>query len=366
MPLPLYNPPQANIDPVELFDAIWGSFKLAERAAGGCVRHQLQIADQSLELCFAGQALVPYLLPALSHRLAPLLSAVPDLTVYLWDSHSTGTPLPPQALKIRRYRRRYGEVRGLVTDRINTHFQEGPDALYLLDLHRRIALYWIDAADQVPAYNQAAPLQPILHVWLSHQGLHLVHAGAVGLPEGGALLVGHGGAGKSNTALACLTSSLLGYASDDYCLLGAAPQPVVHSLYSTGKTLGGDVQHLPHLQQWISNPDRPDNEKALYFLHEHLPHKILQHFPLKVILLPSVTTHRDTTLAPVSAATGLRIIAPNTLLQWPSVGHRAFQSLTKVFRQVPSYRLNLGWDRAQIPTVITNLLLQLQGSIRET
>ena len=356
MPVPC-PPPQTSIDPVRLFDVIWESFSRAESAVGGTIRHGLKIAGQTLEMRFAGEALVPHLLPALHHLSGPV-PPDPSLTLCLWDSHSTGVLLPSQVLKIRRFRRRYGEVRGLVTDRINTHFQEGPDALYLLDLQRRLALYWIDSADQVPAYDRAAPLRPILHVWLSHLGRHLVHAGAVGLPEGGVLLVGHGGAGKSNTALACLNSEL-GYASDDYCLLGAEPKPIVYSLYSTGKTLGADIEHLPYLRKWISNPDRSEGEKALYFLHDHLPNKVLRQFPLKAILLPSVIHQKDTILEPISAARGLQIVAPNTLLKWPSVAPQAFRTLTQVFRQIPSFQLSLGWDRTQIPVVILDLLRTL-------
>ena len=46
---------------------------------------------------------------------------------------------------------------------------------------------------------------------MSDRNLQYVHAGAVGNKNGGILLVGKGGSGKSSTALACLKSDFTKY-----------------------------------------------------------------------------------------------------------------------------------------------------------
>lgn len=226
-----------------------------------------------------------------------------------------------------------------------------------MDTARNLAIYWVKTAAQIPYYETGAPLRAIFHLWMSQHEIQLIHAGAVGIPSGGVLLVGKGGSGKSTTALACLNSKLF-YASDDYSLLASDPNPTVFSIYSTGKKNADDLQRLPFLASLISNRDRLDTEKALYFLNEHFPKKLLPSFPLRAILIPRITGQTKTTLKAASPAAGLTALAPSTIFQLPRAGREAFQAMGKIVRQVPCYYLNLGTDISQIPEVILGLLSQ--------
>jgi hypothetical protein len=182
-----------------------------------------------------------------------------------------------------------------------------------------------------------------------------VHAGAVGNQTGSVLLAGQGGSGKSTTALACLNSPLF-YISDDYCLLTNEPEPYVYSLYNSAKLEADNMHRLPHLVRLVSNSDRLAEEKALLFLQQHLPEKVITGLPVRAILLPHVSGRPETRLSPASSIAGLKALAPSTIFQLPGAGQRTFQALTRFVKQVPCYNLELGTKVGQIPEVIMHLL----------
>jgi hypothetical protein len=182
-----------------------------------------------------------------------------------------------------------------------------------------------------------------------------VHSGAVGLPDGGVLLVGKSGSGKSTATLACLASPLL-YAGDDYVMVETGSSPYVHSLYNTAKLNADNIFRFPHLHEAISNLDQLPEEKALIFLHELYPKKIAQGFPLRGIFIPHVTGETNTSLKRISSAAVLQAIAPTTLFHLPGFGHEAFQKMIALVEHVPAYGLELGTDLAQIPELIVRFL----------
>ena len=96
--------------------------------------------------------------------------------------------------------------------------------------------------------------------------------------------------------------------------------------------------------------------KALCFLDQGFPEKMIAGFPLKVLLLARVTGEHDTRVKPASAGAALRIIAPEVMLKWPSRARASFLNLTKLFREVPCYGLEVGTERTQIPQTILDVL----------
>lgn len=335
------------------YQANFEAFEQARRQSEAVPDRFYAIAGFTIRLRFAGPALLPRLLPALEHLATDPVS-FPDLTVSLWDSGSTSVPAPSPPWEAGRYFA-HGEVKEFCTDRFYTHLNVGPNILSLLDFDRKEAIYWAPSLKVIPNYEVSVPLRTILHTWLSRFGRHMVHAGAVGLPTGGVLLIGHGGAGKSNTALTCLSSELK-YLSDDHCLVASNPEPTVFSVYGTGKLFLRDVACVPALESL--GPEAPilQTEKALFYLHRHFSDKILTEFPLKALLLLQVTGKIDSHLEPVSGAVGLRALAPGQMMQWPTAGPATFQTIAHLCRQLPCYRFELGTDRAQIPALILKLL----------
>jgi hypothetical protein len=248
-----------------------------------------------------------------------------------------------------------GEIPSFIAERFYAHYNVYHNALTIFDRGGRKAVYWIRDAKDVPDHETASPLFALFHAWLSRFGGCLVHAAAVGNPEGGVLLVGECGSGKSNTAVACLDSELL-FAGDDRCVVEAAPCPRVHSLYSTAKTHARDLQRFPFLTPEHARLRYLQSGKILYMLHDLYPEKLTGGFPLRAILLPRVTGRENTSIVPGPAAEGLKMLAPYAMLRWPSTAQRSFQTLTQLFRHVPCYRLELGTDIRQIPAVILEML----------
>lgn len=342
--------------PLEFFNEVYDLYQQAETNVGGKITLFYEIAGLTVRLCFAGEALISRLTPALT-QLKREAIANPDLTICIWDSSSTHTIMPPPPWQGQHLQKR-GEVWGLNSDRIHTSFQWGANALSLLDYERNLGVYWLNNPELLPYWETGSPLRAILHLWLGKRGIQMVHAGAVGLPSGGVLLVGKGGSGKSTTALSCLDSELF-YLSDDYSLISAEPEPIAYSIYSTGKKKPDDVDRLPFLKPIISNYDKLGEEKALYFLNEHFPSKIIKQFPLKAILVPRITGKSETTLTKTSAITAISSLVPSTVKQLPGTGQEACQIMTKTAQKLPCYYLNLGTDIKQISLAILELLSSL-------
>jgi hypothetical protein len=354
---------EADAERVVFFETIYNIFQQAEQAAGGSIDRFYTIGGRTVCLRFAGTALIPYLTPALSH-LATEPTSAPALTICLWDQASTDIKMP---LLLSSFMRSLsgawwvhvdsrGEMKGYNSDRIRAVFHPGPNILSMLDVQKNLAVYRVEEASQLPYYERGSPLRSILHGWINDQTNQFVHAGAVGTATGGVLLVGKGGSGKSTTALACLGSKL-SYASDDYCLIATAHTPYVYSIYNTAKLRGvADLQRFPHLVPSMSNADRLETEKAMIFLDEHYPDKVIAGFPIQAILLPRVTGQTETTLKKATAGAALAALAPSTLFQLPGAGKMALQTMSKLVRQVPCYTLALGSDLSKIPNVILRLL----------
>lgn len=337
------------------FDQLYDNYKQLENHGTTSVVRYFQIADRIICMRFFGQSLAALLSRAIAHlAIEPVPQA--DLTIYLANSSEISYPRPtfPWQGYYDSYQRR-GEVRGYVTDRIYTAKQWGSDALVMLDQDRNIALYWVENSDCIPYWEIGAPLQSIFNVWLSRRQIQLVHGAAVGQIDGGVLLVGKGGSGKSTTALSCLNSDLL-YASDDYCLITPEPHPTVFSIYSTGKKNADDLERLPFLKSRISNPDRLDREKAVYFIQEQFPEKILRSCPLKATLIPRVTGLWETTLEPTPPEVGLASLVLSTIMQLGGAGKSACDLMTQTLSQLPCHYLNVGTDIPQIAQKIQQFL----------
>lgn len=340
--------------PLEFFNDIYSYYHQAVKKSQN-ISYYYQIAGFNICLNFASSALISKITPALSHLKIEKVSS-PDLTICLWDSHSTGVKMPPPFWQGNHLQKR-GEIIGLNSDNIYTSFQWGANALSLLDLERNLGIYWVNNPNLLPYWETSSPLRSILQVWLSQKNIQLVHGGAVGLREGGVLLTGKGGSGKSTTALSCLNSDLF-YLSDDYTLITTNPIPTAYSVYSTGKKKPDDVDRLPFLKPIISNSDRLGEEKALYFLDEHFPEKIINTFPLKAVLIPRITGGNNTNLEKTSSIMGLSSLIPSTIKQLPYTGEKACKIITEVVNKLPCYYLNLGTDIKQISSVIFKFLIK--------
>jgi len=339
--------------PLGFFETIYEAFQQTEMNVGSSIGRFYRIGGYTVRLCFAGPALMPYITPALEHLATPPVPKS-DLSICLWDSNSTQIQMPPPAWKESDYLAR-GVIRGYNTERFQTSFHLGSNILSMLDHSRHLAIFWIRDAEQIPFYETGAPLRAILHAWMREHGRQLTHAAAVGSQKDAVLLVGKGGSGKSTTAVACLQSKLR-YVSDDYCLLSTSNTTCVYSLYNTAKLDPAMLKKFPQLLAKASNKQKFDSEKALLFINEANPEKLINELPVKAILLPRVTGRDTTAIKAASSGEALAGLAPSTIFQLPGGGPGTFRVFARLVAQVPCYTLELGTDIPQIPSVILDLL----------
>lgn len=344
-------------------------------AAGPAPLHTctLRVADQTIAISSPRVQLLEAMARAVAHRAIP--DGAPDLTIYLWDGPPPGADAPVSPLAwYARHNPSYdlaalqraavaahGEPEAFNTARWRTALQLGPNRLQFLDLFTGEGYYWISDARVLPYYEEGSPFLKLFASWFAARGGTVLHAGAVGGPAGGVLLVGEGGRGKSTTALACANAGF-GYAGDDYCLVTTSPEQV-HSLYNTAKLKGpDDLRRFPHLAPFVRNAERVGEEKALLFLANHDGVELLSQFPPRALLAPTVTGAPGARLRPLSLQQALRAVAPSTTRQLPGSADRALAAIAHLVRRLPAFALEVGPDLDAIPPLVRELLAELPAA----
>jgi hypothetical protein len=214
----------------------------------------------------------------------------------------------------------------------------------------------------VTRWEAGSPLRRQLS-WALGPDVLFVHAGAVGGPEGAALIMGPSGAGKSSTSLACLRAGM-GYLGDDYCLVRGDP-PMVHLLYSTARLIDADVVHFDDfvepasLGASVEEPEFRDEAKALYLLDGSQRSSLLTRAPVKVVIVPEARGDIEPRVEPIRRAEVMRHVAPSSLWQMSVEPDRELAALARLVKSVPCFKLILGRDREANPPLIRQLLEDL-------
>ena len=324
--------------PGTTFERMTDAFRRAARAAGGEEVRAFVIGGQRLVLRTAGPAMLPVLSPALAHLVAAPGKPA-GLEVFAWDSASTGVELPAP---------------GSSGDEDRHVWQPGAGILTVLDDSRRRAVVWVASAEDVPSNEVAAPLRAFLHLAFFELGAQFVHAAAVGRADGGLLVVGRSGAGKSTTALACLGSPL-GVAGDDYVLATDGPEPRVHSLYSSAKLEPHQLKRFPHLSDGVVNAGALA-EKPMILLCPRWAGSVSAGFPLRGAVAPRVVGRGPTRARRVGGAALLAALAPSTIFQLPGTGRHTLARIGSLLRHLPSWELELGENVSEIPLALERVL----------
>ena len=346
-----------------LFETVMDGFRLVAESVEP-IRRFYRIGKETLELRFAGGALLPVVSPALDH-LAIEKAPISDLVIHIWDWQSAPKPasiiLDCLMRSLSWHWTFYLNTRGEINDYNGqgrlAAFHPGPNILSLLDMPNRRAVYWAKDAMEVPWHESGSPMRTLLNWWTSHKGYQFVHGGAVGAEGEAFLIVGKGGTGKSTTCLACLEAGFR-YLGDDYSLVNIQEEPWVFSLYNTAKLKGAeDLSRFPRLRRHLVNAERLNTEKAMMFLNTGYRDQIESGMPLKAILIPKIRRHTETEIRRAGPAEALAALAPSTLFQLPGSAQSAMQKMSELVKRVPCYVLELGANVSGIPEVLKALLL---------
>lgn len=340
-------------DAVVFFDHALAAFERAQRITTS-YEIDLFIANFRVRLKFAGDALVKHTLRALRHHgIAFNADAPPALTICIWDGASTENNLPNLPFDGNMVTRR-GEVAAFQNEHIQLALSRFSGTLSLLDLERNLALFCARDANDVPGYEAAAPLKTILYWWMRAQQVYFVHAGAVGTANGGVLLAGKGGSGKSTTALACLVARMR-YVSDDYCLVRPKPAPYAFNVYNSAKINSDSLKLLPQLNKLAAASDLRIEDKKILFLDDTHGMQVAAGLAIKAILLPRVTGRAEPRLVPTTSNAALSALAISTLVQLANAGNETLRALEGLTNALPCYVLELG-DAERVPQLIQEFL----------
>ena len=351
--------PGGNLNPEIFFRACEASFAEAEARSAVTSRRNLRLADLDIDLHFAGHDTEPLVMPALRHLVTENPGDHP-IRIGIWDPASGAQPIPPCPWGPDDHLSR-GDIRGFDSREWKIAFGLGVNVLSLWSDPERRGLFHPFAPTEIPLVYFGSPLLHLIQWMAPAVGKQLVHAAAIGRGDDALLLVGRGGAGKSTTALACLHGGM-DYLADDYCLVGARPEPRVHSVYSSGKIHLRHLDDLTEFEPLVANRKELDREKALLFLHSRFASRIRSSARLRGLILPRVTAQTGSTVEPAPRPLALQILAASSLFQLAGTGADSFHTIADLVRKLPVYFLNVGSDLGAIVPTVDALIDELRPS----
>lgn len=307
---------------------------------------RLRVAGHAVSVRYADGALAELLGRATRH-LRSTTDGPPELTIHCWSAPGPALAPPadwPAA----------GTVHADDGVRVVT-WDAADGTLRAYDRASGQAWTRFDSLTQGASWEPAAPFRRILHWWASGRGLQWVHAGAVGRPSGGVLLVGRGGSGKSTTSLACLAAGL-GFAGEDGCLIEPGRTPWVHGLYVSAKGDAHTAELLPTFTEEFQRSTLTIEGESIIFADNVVPDGICSGFPLRGIVVPRLAAGSVTRLSPIAPAAALRALAPSTLMQLPGSRADGLQRLAAIVQDLPAWELTLGSTPAAGAKLIAGLI----------
>jgi hypothetical protein len=328
------------------------------------MRRRFRIAGSVVEFRLAHPALARLFCEALAH-IETDLAGDPEFTFHIWDETSSGISAPSLEDFDKTELAGHPEITAFIgSDR---YLQVAHDRAMVSAAYRstRQAVVWLRTHSYGPEWECGSPLVTLINWWASEFGYFAVHAGAVGRADGGVLIIGRSGAGKSHTAIACLESDLF-YIGDDHCLLGTNDRPISTSLYSTAKLFAADLHRFPTLHKNESGAVHTPEGKAVFFLKEILPERLSPGFPVRAVLLPHHSGRHDTRVEPAHPSAALLAMGPYNVLRWPSFGRTPLAQFAAVLRSLPCFRIETGTDIAQIPKTIASVLDSVQAPVLDS
>jgi hypothetical protein len=356
------------------FEQLGEHFERATAAVGGAGILDLEIGGLPLRLRYAGDPLRANLLAPFEH-LAASFGGDPALTISAFDTASSGIESPPPLWEPIEADPGTNPIVRLRSERACVLAAAGSRALTAAEPAAGMAVFHLPDATAIPPSERAAPIREALQLLMAPRGRLMTHAGAVGRNGRGVLLVGRGGSGKSTLALSCALAGME-IVADDYVLL-EPDSPAAHAMQSTAKLTEDSAERLAVPAAAIDSagfePTLEGPAKALVDVRSLAPGALKQQLGLRAIVAPMLSLRQPAHIAggrrldhdgpplirPISAAEGLRAVAPSTIVQSGFGGAESLTALAGLVRRVPSYALDLSSDPAANAAAIDRLVGEL-------
>ena len=343
------TPDRSEAEQRAFFDAVLARALTAEARVGARV-HCYDLDGVNIRIVFAGPELEQVLTDALAHlEIVDDPDRDADATFHVWDSASTGVEMAPPPCGQECFTER-GDIWGMRAGRTRVAFHWSEFAVALAQQDLRCCVHWVADAGSIPYWGRASPLRTLFHWVMQWHGRHLLHAASVGTEDGGILITGKGGVGKSTTALACLADGMR-YVADDYLIVALDP-PRAISLYATAKLNPDQVRRFPALRPLVTNDDALDNEKAMLQLYPSHGELIARRLELRAVATPEITGDPVTGFAAVDPARLRHAAAFTTITQLPHAGHDSHLFIDRLVATLPNRTLRLGTDLPGIAAAI--------------
>lgn len=248
-------------------------------------------------------------------------------------------------------------IPGLSESRLRVLWDQDHRFVQALDLESGRGFFYVADFDLLPEWEPPIPFRNFLHWWAAAEGHVFLHAGSAGTREGGVVFLGRGGAGKSTTTLACLEAGLV-TCGDDYVLVTGGEAPEVHSVYGTAKLKNGARLRPESILRRLLPSAMAVADKTLLFPAIEMPGTFANSFPLKALAI-LVQGGESTSIEPASALEALRAAGPSTVLQMPFGQAEGLSAIAGLARSVPSFRITLGRDLADVGATIASFVAGL-------
>jgi hypothetical protein len=333
----------------------------------------LEMAGLPVRLRYAGEGLRANLLAPFEH-LAASFTGDPALTISAFDTASSGVEPPAPLWESIEAAPGTNPVVRLRSERACVLAAAGSRALTAAEPGAGEAVFHLPDATAIPPSERAAPIREALQLLMAARGRLMTHAGAVGREGRGVLLVGRGGSGKSTLALSCALAGME-IVADDYVLLEPSSLSA-HAMQSTAKLTKDSAERLgipaAALDPAGFEPTLEGPTKALVDIRTLAPGTLKRQLEIRAIVAPALRPSAAANIAggdgfarvaptvrPVSAAEGLRAVAPSTIVQSGFGGGSSLTVLADLVRRVPSYALDLSPDPAANAAAIDRLVAEL-------
>lgn len=239
------------------------------------------------------------------------------------------------------------------------HFHE-LDHWHFYDFAERAAVQLMRGPGQYPPWEPGAPLRPFLHWHYARVGMRLAHCGTLGVDGRGVMLGGMGGSGKSGTVVAGLLHGLQSV-GDDYVLLDAGEQVDAYPIYSTLKQDPAGFRRLDLGRRLPMDLPLNWQGKHHFRIADITQTPVPARLAVRALLLPRVGGDARTAIRPVGRSEAMISLAASSIQQMPGEREGGFRFFGNITRRLPSYRLELGPDPAEVAGTIGNFIAGLPG-----
>jgi hypothetical protein len=205
----------------------------------------------------------------------------------------------------------------------------------------------------LPPWDRGSPLRNFLQWHLTESNCNLIHAGSLGVEGVGILLAGPGGSGKSGTVLAGVAHGL-DTVGDDYILARTGETIVAQPLFNTLKQDPAGLVRLGlmELQRTALNWQG----KHQFDIADVGSRKQAEQIVIRALCVPQISGEQQTRFLPLPTKDAFLALAPSGVSQIPGERGEMFTFAAKLVRQLPTYRLALGTDPAEIAQAVRTFI----------